>query len=585
MELPLQGFALSGESFRAIRKTNLLYVDKTKYIYDLIGPSRCIFLSRPLRFGKSLLLATMTELFKGNRELFEGLWINSSDYSFEKYPIVHLNLTGTLNNEEVITEKELDKSISIQLQIAAMNNGLPKMEGDNSSNILRYLINTLYLKTHKEIVFLIDEYDSPIREEFGNIDQARKNSKVLHAFYSTLKSLSDLGLLHFLFVTGIAKLDQASIFTVFNNLHDISLDSKYNGICGFTPDEFDTYFKNYLHDILAIYKEDNKFDPSYSIDVLKDVIFNYYDGYSWDGVNRVLNPYSLISFFAAKKFSKFWYYTATPIIIFQHIMLHPYEFINFNDYILNDDKLGAVDMHHMKLETLLFRTGYLTIDHKIKKEYLPTKDPTKLDLKIFDEEYRLKIPNFEVKDAFKVQFFEYLTLNMDKDDAPVLASNIRYALSNFDSTLLANSFSQILTAVTYQHQPDKESYHHAIIAVALITMDFNFTSEVSAPEGIYDFQIELPPNLVFIGEFKYAKLDKVPQFDLERHKQERLDAMAQLAQDQIIKKRYAKKYFKNGIIVKCLAVGIVGKTDVGVKFFDRPREWELIYANDAPLKG
>lgn len=552
----------------------MLYVDKTEYIYNLIKPTRCLFLSRPRRFGKSILLGTMVELFKDNRDLFKGLWIDSSDYKFEKFPVVHLNMSGNFETVELTRN-----AIVTELKTAAISNGLPDIGGSTPAEILKMLVTTLVQKTGKNVVVLIDEYDEPIRSEINNLDQAQRNRKELHAFYSALKSLSDKSFLHFLFVTGVTKFAQTSVFSVFNNLYDITMTAKYNGICGFTLEEFDSYFEDHLHQILEIFKNESIFPKYSTIDELKTMVLKYYDGYSWDGLDRVLNPFSLIQFFEQKKFAKFWFNSATPTFLYEYIIRHPEDFTTAKEYIFTEEMFSPVEVGQLDLVNLFFQTGYLTIDHAIEGETINVKNLDQIDPERSNKKFLLKIPNLEVENALNSQLLKYLT-GKTRYNLNSLVPFIRKALADYDSTLLASALSQILTWVSYQEQPKTEKYHHAIIAIALKAMNFNFTSEISSPEAIFDFKLEFPPDTIIVGEFKYAKLNAAPVKTIEQRRQRQLKNTVKLAESQIINRRYAKIYFGKDTKVKCLAIGIVGRTDVAVKFFDRPNEWEFQYKND-----
>jgi hypothetical protein len=275
----------SGQTFSIIIQEKLLYVDKTEYIHRLIENGVCYFLSRPRRFGKSLLLGTMKELFLGNRELFTGLWIDSSDYDFKKYPVIHLSMTGSCNSIE-----ELRGLIVEELKGAAGKNGLA-IEGDIPSNILKSLVRSLKLKTGNKVVVLIDEYDKPILDKINNVPQAVNNREELKDFYSSLKALCDSDDIHFIFITGVTKFAKASVFSGLNNLKDLTLNPEYAGICGFSLFEFEKYFSDYLPGILEYNIYEKVLKPKSTISDLKEKILNYYDGYSWDGKNKVLNPF------------------------------------------------------------------------------------------------------------------------------------------------------------------------------------------------------------------------------------------------------------------------------------------------------
>jgi hypothetical protein len=215
-------------------------------------------MSRPRRFGKSLLLGSLNALLQGKRGLFKGLWIDSSDYDFPKMPVVMLSMTGSFDSEAV-----LEQSIKIKLKSAAEIigidlEGLISFKDSSPADILRQLVTTLYVgKNNKEkrgIAILIDEYDSPIQRIMDNIKQACINCDVLYDFYSELKSLYEQDLISYIFVTGITKFTQTSFLPLFDNCKDLTLNPEYNDICGFNLDEFDSYFSKYLPGVLEYNK-------------------------------------------------------------------------------------------------------------------------------------------------------------------------------------------------------------------------------------------------------------------------------------------------------------------------------------------
>ena len=206
-------------------------------------------MSRPRRFGKSLFLGTLYELLLENAQYFEGLWINSSGYKFIKYPVVRLDMTGDCNSTEA-----LEDNITGKLKLEAIRNELNELTGMTPSVLLNELVVKLNYATGHRVSVLIDEYDTPIQGVIDNIEQAEENRKTLHSFYSALKALADTDRTHLVFVTGVTKFTQTSLFSAFNNLYDLTLDPRYNAVCGFTIGEFEDYFSGYLPEVLKYNK-------------------------------------------------------------------------------------------------------------------------------------------------------------------------------------------------------------------------------------------------------------------------------------------------------------------------------------------
>ncbi|MDR1110353.1 MAG: AAA family ATPase, partial [Deltaproteobacteria bacterium] len=299
----LQDLPSKGQTFSSIRRQNLLYVDKTRPIHEIISTGGCCFLSRPRRFGKSLLLGTMAEIFRGRRELFQGLWIGSPEcgHDFIEYPVVHMSLAVTSETPEGLMASLAYKVIAaakenqLNLSKIATRDGL-NFEAMSPGDMLDLLVRSLREKTGQNAVILIDEYDAPILGVIGDVGQAMKNRDVLRGFYSALKTLADQDYVHFMFVTGLTKFAKASIFSVFNNLKDLTLDPRYADICGFTVPEFDARLAAYLPGALENVKSRGKLPRQTSLGEFRGMVLDFYDGYSWDGETRVLNPFSLVNF-------------------------------------------------------------------------------------------------------------------------------------------------------------------------------------------------------------------------------------------------------------------------------------------------
>ena len=369
------------QSFRKIAEGDYVYVDKTRYIYSLINDASYYFLSRPRRFGKSLLLDTIGEVFGGEKELFKGLWIFDSDYDFQKYPVIRLDMSNIPND----TPEILKDSISEEL-IACANKQKISMDRGEPAVLFKRLIENLYEKYNQRVVVLIDEYDKPILDHINEIVLAEANRKILHSFYGILKSMDPY--LRFTFITGVSKFTKTSIFSGLNNLLDITLTKQYANICGITIGDFDKYFREHIEQISSI-EEFKVFDN------LRDEILTWYDGYSWDGKTRVINPFSLLSFFSQERFAGFWYASGTPKFLMDLIKKKPESYSNLNNIKITENILDSMELDRIAINSLLFQTGYLTI-----KEMPPTAG---------EPVYFLGIPNNEVRGAFNLHILTAFT--------------------------------------------------------------------------------------------------------------------------------------------------------------------------------
>jgi hypothetical protein len=291
--MPPKELPLDDLNFSDIIGQNLLYADKTRYIYDLLkGPKKSFFLSRPRRFGKTLLLRTINELFAGNPELFKDLWIGRSDYTFPEHPVLSLSLSMSSANPEILKTNLLSDLRSI----AQGAHVTEKVIGDSPDiyfgNLIRALSEDPKTKTatKNKVVLLIDEYDAPVTRNMANLVVAEANAEILRDFFAALKKPNVSPYIRFTLVTGITRYALTSMDSSANHLNDISLEPEYAGLCGFTLEEFDALFADRLEAALSSLKDKGAMEPDANVDDLKSEILHWYDGYNWGGQARVLNP-------------------------------------------------------------------------------------------------------------------------------------------------------------------------------------------------------------------------------------------------------------------------------------------------------
>ena len=369
------------QSFRKIIDGGYVYVDKTKYIYDLMNDASYYFLSRPRRFGKSLLLDTIAEAFSGDRGLFEGLWIYESDYDFKKHPVIHIDMSNIAHK----TAEILENGLSSELGRRVKEEGL-EINDSTPSSVFKALIEELHKKYSQRVVVLIDEYDKPILDHISRVETAEANREVLRGFYGVLKSMDPH--LRMIFLTGVSKFTKTSIFSGLNNIRDITMSEKFSNICGIATGDLDKYFGDRIGHLSTL----ERFKGRAS---MRDEILAWYDGYSWDGETRVINPYSLLSFFVEEKFSNFWYASGTPKFLLDLIKEREEGYTNLQNLDIGEWALDTFDIHNIEVEPLLFQTGYLTV-----KEILPDAEPPV---------YIMGIPNYEVRVAFNLHILSEFT--------------------------------------------------------------------------------------------------------------------------------------------------------------------------------
>ncbi|MDR2621894.1 MAG: AAA family ATPase, partial [Dysgonamonadaceae bacterium] len=336
------------QSFADLRKKGYLYVDKTKDIHKMITSGKIYFLSRPRRFGKSLLISTLKAIFKGEKKLFEGLYIYDRWDWTQQYPVIRLDF-GEINCQ---TPEELENDLSKKLLEKARQYNIDLKR--TSSGGFAELIENLYKTTGQQVVVLIDEYDKPITDHLSQLEVMIANKNILHNFYQVLKAADEY--LHFVLLTGVSKFAGVSIFSALNNANDITVNEKYASICGYTQEELETYFSEYLEETAentGLNKED-----------LIEEIHNWYDGYSWDGKTFVYNPYSTLLLFENKVFGNYWFRTGTPTFLVELLKKRNQLAPVFEPLVTTLTSFDSCDPVLVGEIPLLFQTGYLTIKRR-----------------------------------------------------------------------------------------------------------------------------------------------------------------------------------------------------------------------------
>lgn len=470
------------QTFHKIINGDYLYIDKTKEILNLIDSGDYLFISRPRRFGKSLLISTLKEIFQGKKELFKGLYIYDK-IPWQRYPVIHLDLSIVPRENDEILVKGL-KSV---LKKLAAEHDLSLTE-NNYYAIFQEFIIKLNQKYQKKVIILIDEYDKPIVDLISDISEAEKNREVIKRFYSILKGNDQY--LHFVLLTGVSKFSRVSIFSGLNNLKDITLTPGFNTLLGITQSELEDYFKPYISDLCIK-------TGCHKADVLKK-IQRWYNGYSWDGREKIYNPFSLLNLFADNKFSNYWFATGTPSFLLEIIKKKQIQVIEFENKSVTDIIFDSYDLDNINPFSLLFQTGYLTIDRIDTSEEIT--------------EYILNFPNFEVKTAFLTYIFDSFTENRIDEIPPYVNKLRRYLRSNKIEEfikIIRIIFARIPGIRDRRGIPSvlhlkKEAYYHSLFYMILSLTGFTLDIEVLTDKGRIDGVLELEKN-IYIVEFKYGE--------------------------------------------------------------------------------
>ena len=360
------------QSFEFLRSEGYLYVDKTELVYRLVTKGKPYFLSRPRRFGKSLLLSTLEAYFKGKKELFEGLAIEKLEQNWFEYPVLHLSL----NAEKYDSRERLERMLELQLESWEEMYGVNKGTMTYSGRFIT-IIRRAYEQTGRRVVVLVDEYDKPMLQTFDKPDLQEDFRKTLTAFYTVLKDADPY--LQFVFITGVTKFAQMGIFSTLNQLNDISFDLEYNTLCGMTRTEIETVFVPELQE-LALQAETN-------YDEAIEQLTRQYDGYRFTpekGFTPMFNPFSVLNALAKSRFGDYWFASGTPTFLVEILKktnfdLRELDGIEVSSASLSDDRANISNPVPM-----IYQSGYLTI-------------------KSFDQRFRtytLGFPNEEVKYGF-----------------------------------------------------------------------------------------------------------------------------------------------------------------------------------------
>lgn len=489
------------QTFRDFHELDYLYVDKTRQIHDLFARGgKYYFLSRPRRFGKSLLISTLVEIFSGNQELFKGLWIYDK-IKWTRHPVIHIDFSKI----DFASPGTLEESIKKFLDKTAKSYDLTLEKKRTYKESFVELIEKMAVKG--KVVVLIDEYDKPIIEyvEANKIETAIEIRTVLKQFYSVIKG-SD-AFLRFVFITGVSKFSRVSIFSDLNNLVDITLMANYSTLLGYTEEELRHYFSSYIKPLaekLAV-----------SENHLTQAIQKWYNGYSWDGENFVYNPFSILNLFNSNSFENFWFSSGTPTFLVKLIKNRQSDVEEFEDFPVKSYTFDSYDIEHMELAALLFQTGYLTIKKIIAKGIFRTKT------------YHLSYPNQEVRQSFLTQLFrEYTQKNLSS--CTQFLERINEAVEADDIDRFVQEIKSLFASIPYHiFIGEREAYYHTVIYLVLKINGAEVRCEDPTNIGRLDAVLETA-NKIYIMEFKLGK------------------GSEQEALEQIKQKKYYEKYRGKG---------------------------------------
>lgn len=483
------------QNFEKIRKDGYFYIDKTALIYQMVKTGSYYFLSRPRRFGKSLLISTLEAYFLGKKELFEGLAIEKLEKDWTVYPIFHMDL----NTEKYDTRESLDSILNFTLEKWEQQYGTAPSE---TTFALRFrgLIERAYKQTGQRVVILIDEYDKPMLQAIGNEELQKEFRNTMKAFYSVLKTMD--GCIQFAFLTGVTKFGKVSVFSDLNNLDDISMRNQYIDICGVSEKELHDNLEIELHELADI--------KGVSYHEICDKLREYYDGYHFTHNSiGIYNPFSLLNTFKYKEFGSYWFETGTPTYLVELLKKHHYDLRRMAHEETSVSVLNSIDSASDNPIPVIYQSGYLTI-------------------KGYDNEfgiYSLGFPNREVEEGFiKFLLPFYANTNAVESEFEIQKFVREIRVGDYDSFF--RRLRSFFADTPYELIRDLELHYQNVLFIVFKLVGFYVKAEYHTSEGRIDLVLQTD-KFVYVIEFK-------------------LDGTAEDALRQINEKHYALPFEADG---------------------------------------
>ena len=471
LPLPRKKLPIGIQTFREIREEGYYYVDKTGFALRLMNEGKYYFLSRPRRFGKSLLLDTLAELFEGNRPLFAGLYADALwDWTI-KYPVIRLSFgAGVLRNRD-----ELDEKIRSLLRINLQALGIQCRKPDQPADCFAELIAAAHAKTGQRVVVLVDEYDKPMLDNILQPEVARELRDGLRNLYSVIKD-SDAHI-KFAMLTGVSKFSRVSLFSGLNNLKDITLDARYSAICGYTDTDLDEVFAPEL--------------PGFD----RNEIRHWYNGYNWTGAS-VYNPFDVLLLFDCQQFKPHRFDTGTPTFLIDLLVQRGIFTPGLERCLSSMELMSAFDVEHIDTDALLFQAGYLTI--------ADVQEPIR-GLWV----YTLGYPNFEVKSSLNGALLTGLGVNPNKSLAQRLQLLPLLKTCNFAA--MQTLFTAFYASIPHQWFTNNpiaqyEGYYASVFYSYFAALGLDITCEESSNAGRLDMAVRFNGQ-IYLFEFKVVEIE------------------------------------------------------------------------------
>ena len=519
MEQTLKNLPIGIQDFESLINDGYLYVDKTAIMHRLVSTGRYYFLSRPRRFGKSLLISTLKAYFLGKKDLFEGLAVEQLEQKWTVHPVLHLDLNTDNYDCKVALDDRIALSLSSWEELYGRNE-LEKSFGARFEGV----IQRAYEKTGERVVILVDEYDKPLLQTIGNEKLQDDYRATLKSFYGALKSKD--GCIKFAMLTGVTKFGKVSVFSDLNNLNDISLDNDYYNICGISEEELKGVFEPYVNRLA----EARKMTQSEAYSELK----RNYDGYHFtDETPGMYNPFSLLNALQKRTFGSYWFETGTPSYLVELMQDQDMKLWNITKKLVSSDVLNSVDIATTEPISVIFQSGYLTIKG-YKNEY---------------DGYLLGFPNEEVKRGFLRYLIPRYTSVRPSDTAFEIESFVE-EVKGGDISGFMTRLESFFANTPYDLIKDTENHYQNVLFILCNLCGLYTKAEFHTSNGRVDMTIETP-DYVYVFEFKY-------------------NGTAEEAMAQIKEKNYAQPFMASGKKIALIGANFSGETRNIEKYLD---EW------------
>ena len=519
MEQMLKNLPIGIQDFESLINDGYLYVDKTALMYRLVSTGRYYFLSRPRRFGKSLLISTLKAYFLGKKDLFKGLAVEQLEQKWTVHPVLHLDL----NTDNYDSKAALDDRIALSLDNWEKLYGRNELEKSFGARF-EGVIQRAYEKTGERVVILVDEYDKPLLQAIGDDKLQDTFRTTLKSFYGALKSKDDC--IKFAMLTGVTKFGKVSVFSDLNNLKDISLDNRYYNLCGIDEGELHGVFEPYVQRLAD--SQNITLDKAYS------ELKRNYDGYHFSkNMVGMYNPFSLLNAFDSLEIGNYWFETGTPSYLVELMQDQDMKLWNITKKLVSSDVLNSVDIATTEPISVIFQSGYLTIKG-YKNEY---------------DGYLLGFPNEEVKRGFLRYLIPRYTSVRPSDTAFEIESFVEEVRGG-DISGFMKRLKSFFANTPYDLIKDTENHYQNVLFILCNLCGLYTKAEFHTSNGRVDMTIETP-DYVYIFEFKY-------------------NGTAEEAMAQIKEKNYAQPFMASGKKIALIGANFSGETRNIEKYLD---EW------------